>query len=110
MQLKQVFGTNLRNHRRAKGLTQDALAERVTVSLETISKIERGVSAPSFETAEKIAAALELSPLLLFGFGAEVVPEGQRGRLLSKINGRLATMNDDQIARVSKMIEAFAGN
>lgn len=109
MDLKQALGSNIRHHRRAKGMTQEAVAERVEVSIETIGKIERGVAAPSFDTVERIAAALELPPLALFGVGEEAAPKGERGRLLARINATLSGMNEDQMARAAKMLEAFVG-
>jgi transcriptional regulator with XRE-family HTH domain len=57
-------------------MTQEGLAERVDLSMETIGKIERGVAAPSFETPERIAEALNLPPLALFGIGKAAVPKG----------------------------------
>lgn len=108
MTLKHIFGTNVRHHRRAKGMTQEALAERVGLSMETISKIERGASAPSFATAEEIAVALEVASQVLFGFGEDAIPQGARGRALVRINALLSTMSDGEIARAAKLLEAFA--
>lgn len=109
MELQTIFGANVRNHRKAAGLTQEALAERVAVSIETIGKIERGAAAPTFATAERIAGALQVPVTALFGAGPAALPEGERGRLLARINRMLSAMNDGQLARVAKMIEAFAG-
>ena len=58
--LRKKFGKRLRQIRRYKDLTQEQLAERVGVSVEFIGYIERGQSAPSFETLEKIAEVLEV--------------------------------------------------
>ncbi len=90
-------------------MTQEVLAERVGLSIETIGKIERGVAAPSFATVERIAAALGLPALALFGVGEEATPKGERGRLLARINATLAGMNEDQMTRAAKMLEAFVG-
>lgn len=109
MDLKTIFGTNVRNQRKARGLTQEVLAERVELSIETIGKIERGVAAPSFETAEKIAAALDVSTVALFGAGMQATPPGERGKSLRKIGATLAAMNDEQLSRVAKMLDAFMG-
>ncbi len=81
----------------------------VGLSIEIIGKIECGVAAPSFATVERIAAALGLPALALFGVGEEAVPQGERGRLLVRINATLAEMNEDQMTRVAKMLEAFVG-
>ncbi|MCJ2021445.1 helix-turn-helix domain-containing protein [Methylobacterium sp. E-065] len=109
MDLRQAFGTNVRQHRRAVGMTQEHLAERVEVSIETIGKIERGVAAPSFDTVERIASALQISPLALFGAGGGALPNGDRGRLIAHIQAILADMNEDQMARAAKMLDAFMG-
>lgn len=109
MDLKQAFGTNVRHHRRAAGMTQERLAELVDISIETIGKIERGVAAPSFDTAEKIAAALDLPAIALFGAGKEALPKGRRGQLLALVQQSLADMNDEQMARAANMLDAFMG-
>ena len=107
MQLQKIFGSNVRHHRRAIGWTLEQLADVVGISRESIGKIERGVSAPLFETAERIAEALSVSPLALFTSRPE--PEGERGRLLAGIQVSLSDLNEDQLARLGRMIEAFAG-
>jgi transcriptional regulator with XRE-family HTH domain len=107
--LKQAFGTSVRHHRRAAGMTQERLAELVEVLIETIGKIERGAAAPSFDTVEKIAAALGLPSLALFGVGDDATPKGERGKLLARIHVTLADMNEDQMARVANMLDAFMG-
>jgi tetratricopeptide (TPR) repeat protein/transcriptional regulator with XRE-family HTH domain len=57
-----TFGTLLRHHRLARGLTQEALAERAQVSAFTISALERGVShRPHIDTLDLLATALALS-------------------------------------------------
>lgn len=110
MGLRSVFGTNVRNQRKARGMTQGALAEAVEVSIETVGKIERGVAAPTFATAQLIAAALQVPAVSLFGAGSAARPPGDRGRLLTRIDSTLANLNDEQLARVAKMLEAFAGD
>ena len=110
MSLQWEFETNVRNHRKAAGLTQDALAERFDVTVETIGKIERGVAAPTFATAGKIATALDLPASALFGLQTEVWLESGRGLILGRINQSLSTLNDDQLSRVAKMIDAFKGS
>ena len=50
---------NLKKFRKAKGLNQDQLAEIVGVSASAISQYENGKKTPSFETALKLAEALD---------------------------------------------------
>jgi predicted ATPase/transcriptional regulator with XRE-family HTH domain len=56
------FGTQLRRHRAAAGLTQEELAERAGLSARAISDLERGLSrAPQRYTLDRLAAALGLA-------------------------------------------------
>jgi predicted ATPase/transcriptional regulator with XRE-family HTH domain len=56
------FGLLLRRHRRAAGLTQEALAERAGLSVEAISALERGRRrAPHRDTVQLLAVALRLT-------------------------------------------------
>jgi transcriptional regulator with XRE-family HTH domain len=107
LSLNEIFGSNLRNQRKAKELTQEALAARVGLSAEMISKIERGVAAPSFATVERIAEELDISEVVLFGVGLVTAPRGERGRLLQKIHATLSRMNSAQLARANKMLSAL---
>jgi transcriptional regulator with XRE-family HTH domain len=109
VELQRIFGASTRHHRRAAHMTQDELAERVEVSAETIGKIERGVAAPSFDTVERIAVALDVHPSVLFGVGEDAAPKGQRGHILVRIHAILSEMNDDQMARAAKILDAFLG-
>ena len=58
----QDFGAVLRRHRRARGLTQEALAERARLSRDAISALERSRRrTPRPDTLALLADALELA-------------------------------------------------
>lgn len=109
MELRKIFGSNVRHHRKASGLTQEALAEKANISIEMMGRLERGEASPSFETIESMTKALGLPAIALFGSGTVIAPEGERGRLLHRVNAALANMNEDDLARVTRMLEAFTG-
>jgi len=50
----------------SKGLTQEQLAEKAGVSADFISLIERGYRAPSFETIQMLAKALQVQESSFF--------------------------------------------
>lgn len=58
---------NLRIIRTAKGLSQVELAEAVGIKQATVSRIEKGVNNPSLDVAERIAQALGVNVVELFG-------------------------------------------
>jgi transcriptional regulator with XRE-family HTH domain len=68
MTLRQKFGKRLRQIRRYRDLTQEQLAEQVGVSVDFIGNLERGESAASFDTLEKLAEVLEVEVDELFRF------------------------------------------
>jgi len=67
--LKTRFGKRLRYLRRQRDMTQEQLAENAEISVDFAGLMERGVNAPSFNTLEKLARALDLEVHDLFDFG-----------------------------------------
>ena len=70
------FGTNLSNARRAKGMSQEELAERLDVSRQTIYKWETGATYPDIDKLGDIARCLDVSAAYLLGEGGEA-PENE---------------------------------
>jgi transcriptional regulator with XRE-family HTH domain len=62
MDLREVFATNLRRLRHAKGLSQDDLAYEAEVSRSYLSQIEKGVFFASLKIVGKLATALGVEP------------------------------------------------
>lgn len=56
-----AFGKAIRTLRKAKGLTQELLAERAGLHVNNISFVERGLSAPTLDTICALADALGLT-------------------------------------------------
>ena len=64
-----TFATQLRTLRRARKLTQRALANRCRVYAETVCVYEKGKRSPTLKTAIRLAAALNVSLDELAGVG-----------------------------------------
>jgi transcriptional regulator with XRE-family HTH domain len=62
MDLREVFATNLRRFRHAKGLSQDDLAYEAGISRSYLSQIEKGVFFASLKIVGKLATALDVEP------------------------------------------------
>jgi transcriptional regulator with XRE-family HTH domain len=56
-----TFATQLRTLRRARKLTQRALANRCRIYAETVCVYENGKRSPTLKTAIRLAAALNVS-------------------------------------------------
>jgi transcriptional regulator with XRE-family HTH domain len=74
-EFKRSFGRRIRCLRKAEDITQERLAESVGCSTEYISRIERGLVSPSFETIARLAEALNVRPHALFDFDASHPPD-----------------------------------
>lgn len=66
-----TFGERIRQLRKAAGITQGELAQKLNVHLQTVSKWERGISEPDIAWLGELSAALGVSLERLAG-----VPEG----------------------------------
>ena len=68
--------TRIRNIRRAKGWSQEKLAEEANLSRDAISRIERGDREPRLETLHAIAEAMGMSLPKMLDFDKE--PKARR--------------------------------
>jgi transcriptional regulator with XRE-family HTH domain len=62
MDLREVFATNLRRLRHAKGLSQDDLAYEAEISRSYLSQLEKGAFYASLKIVGKIADTLGVEP------------------------------------------------
>jgi len=60
------LGRRIKEARKRRGLTQSTLADKINKTVDTVSNIERGRSAPMLTTAVDIAAVLEVDLVELF--------------------------------------------
>ena len=64
--IEQILGNSIRKYRKLNNLTLEKLAEKVDITHQNLSNIERGKSFLKAETLEKICKALNVSPCELF--------------------------------------------
>ena len=62
MDIRKVFGANVRLHRRAAGLSQEAVAVRMGADRAFVSAIERGQQNATLLTIWEVAQALDVQP------------------------------------------------
>jgi transcriptional regulator with XRE-family HTH domain len=95
--IKEIFSENLRKIRRKKGLTQEKLAEKASMSLQYLALLEIGRKFPSGEMLEKLATALGIESYELLA----VAPSA---------NNELELLRSDIIREVKTLNESFAKN
>ncbi|WP_039832959.1 helix-turn-helix domain-containing protein, partial [Paenibacillus sonchi] len=71
MNLPESVGNRIRELRKAKGWTQEQLAEAASLHYSYIGGVERGDRNISLETLEKIIAAFQVPAVEIFRFEDE---------------------------------------
>ena len=60
MKIREVLALNLRKFRRARGLSQEELADRAKIDRTYISAVERSVYAASIDVVDRLARGLDV--------------------------------------------------
>lgn len=107
-QLRQAFGSGLRHARKARGWGQSQLADAANLSIDMISRIERGDAAPSFDSVEALAKALGISPLQLFSMKpTEIGRPSKRSRALLEVHSLLSRASDTDVEKARRVLAAL---
>lgn len=97
-----VFGRHVRSLRKARGLVQEELAERSSLSADTIRRLEHGSFSPSLTTLTKLCTGLGLRLSTLFE-GFELGERDATRELLDLVSGR----SDRQIEAATRVLRTF---
>ena len=90
-----MLGENIKNARKALGLSQEELAIKINVVRQTVSKWEKGLSVPDSDMLISLSEALDVSVNALLGEGVEESKEEDRIKILA---AKLEVLNE-QFAR-----------
>ncbi len=101
--LKEKFGKRIKELRKAKGYTQEEIAELVNIEPPNISKIESGTHFPQPENLEKFAHSLNVSIKDLFDFEHF----DTKTILLNKINNFLNETETRDLEFIYKIITSL---
>src|SRR5215475_12829108 len=66
MDIKAIFGENLKFYRKTKHLSQEQLSEKVGISVKHLSSIERGLNFISADLLEKLAFSVDVPVFYFF--------------------------------------------
>lgn len=70
---KWAFGKVMREHRKAKGLSQEQLAEAAGIDRSFVSLVERGIQSPNVAVLFKIAEVFEIAAASLVAEVEEIL-------------------------------------
>jgi len=99
-EILKVFGKRLRSLRRAKDLTQEQVAERAGLSLQSVGEIERGRGNPTLVNIERLSVALGEDLTALFDLGDVKLSKEQAEKELLEL---LGGASEEQVRAVLTM-------
>lgn len=100
---KELLGARIKELRRARGISQERLAEMIEVEPSHMSRIEGGKSYPSLDRLERIAESLGMPMKAFFEFGHLEAAEER----LSDISEMVKEMGEDYQKLVYKIVKAI---
>ena len=65
MRLEETFGRNVRRLRKARGMSQEALAHEVELAVSYVGQLERGERNPTLSVVARFAEVLETTAVEL---------------------------------------------
>ena len=103
--IEKRIGGKITEIRLSQRLTQAQLAEMVNLSVESISRMERGVNFPSLKTIGIIADSLNVPLKSFFEFDEHPSQDKSFERELSKVVGFLRTLSKKEIMLAHKILK-----
>ncbi len=97
------IGKLIAKRRKAKGLTQEAVAELLDVTIEAISRMERGTIMPSLKRLEQFAEIFECTPAELLTQSSQRLDDQT-----AYISDLLAELDESDRALIVKIIEKLS--
>lgn len=113
--LSKQLGERMKQIRKTAKLTQERLAEKTGLSVEYISRLERGVSQPSLKTLGLMAKFLNIAVKDFFDFKTPVLFRDRQQESLKRkeytesILRELNEMDTHVLATASNIIRVLAG-
>lgn len=104
LKVKTLFGLRIKELRKAKSLSQDALAEKADISSKYVSRIEMGQHFPTINTLIKLADVLDVELKDFFEFAhAEENPK----KLKDNLKGLIKEADHDKLKLLVKVGRAI---
>ena len=99
---KMSIGKIIKNLRVNKNLTQEELSEKIDISKNYLSKVERGISLLNVESFLKMAEVLEFS---LEDFGVKT--SNKTDKTKNELLNRILAMSDKEIIAYTALLNNF---
>ena len=99
MNYQKLISTNIKLLRQKYNMTQEEFSEKIGISLQGLSNIERNRYQPTADTIDKICRAFDITPAELL-----VVNSASNVDLIKNINTLLLNCNSKQLKKIYDII------
>ena len=99
MNYQALINKNIKNLRLENNLTQEEFAEKINISTQGLSNLERNRYQPTAETIDKICKTFKVSPVELL-----IEPNGENGDILKNINLLLNNCKKSKLKKIYNII------
>jgi len=103
-EILKIFGKRVRALRRAKDMTQEQVAERAGLSLQSVGEIERGRGNPTLVNIERLSEALNAELTELFDLGDVKMTKEQ---VLQELSTLLESASEEQVRALLTMVRVL---
>ena len=103
MNYQKLINTNIKELRRLNNLTQEEFAEKIGISIQGVSNIERNRYQPTGDTIDKICKAFEISPIELL-----LEKEKTNDDLLNNITYLLKKCPPKKLKQIYEIVQILA--
>lgn len=108
MRLRDRIGIRIKEIRKARGLTQEAIAGSMGLSVDTVSLVERGKISPSLDTLEAFAIGLEIRLPDLLDFGDRPTKDAEKLALETAAIDTVRRMSKGLLLVAVRQLDALA--
>lgn len=99
MKYQKLISTNIKVLRQNNNMTQEEFSEKIGISLQGLSNIERNRYQPTAETIDKICKAFNITPAQLLTMNSEANED-----LIANINTLLSNCTKKQLKQIYDII------
>lgn len=98
MKYQELINTSIKNLRKSNNLTQEEFAEKIDISIQGLSNIERNRYQPTADTIDKICKAFKITP-------AELLLGQNNNEIINNITLLLTNCPKNKLKKIYEVIK-----
>ena len=100
MGYQELINNNIKNLRIKNGLTQEEFSEKINISIQGLSNIERNRYQPTAETIDRICRVFNITPAeLLYN------PKAENSEIIQNINILLSDLKKQKLEKIYEIVK-----